>query len=180
MILSDYFRPYVIRTLSYLDCFRLSRQAVTELFHYGQFPRIQVRAALMPDPSPAVGKRHVCVGCAPAEARTAVVPASRSHNKADFVQPSRAVRSAAPPCACRVRRPLRGMYCMWHHGVTRKCHRALVVFDVQRLPTSSRERPRHRCAPLSRERQLRAINERGREAAQHAGECVAARDVVAS
>jgi hypothetical protein len=42
MILTDYFRPYVVRTLSFVDCFRLSRSDLMALFHYGQFPRVRV------------------------------------------------------------------------------------------------------------------------------------------
>jgi hypothetical protein len=48
MILSDYFRPYVIRTLSFVDCFQLSRIDFMALFHYGQFPRIRVRSSALP------------------------------------------------------------------------------------------------------------------------------------
>ena len=41
-LLTTYFRPYVVRTLTYLDCFLLENTVIHKLFQYGQFPHVQV------------------------------------------------------------------------------------------------------------------------------------------
>jgi hypothetical protein len=42
-LLTSYFRPYIVRTLTYTDCFLLDSAVLWRLFQYGQFPRLQVR-----------------------------------------------------------------------------------------------------------------------------------------
>ena len=42
-LLTSYFRPYIVRTLTYLDCFQLDRAVIINLFQFGQFPRLQAR-----------------------------------------------------------------------------------------------------------------------------------------
>jgi hypothetical protein len=49
-LLTSYFRPYVIRTLTYLDCFTISAEVLRKLFQYGQFSRIQVCCLLQMAP----------------------------------------------------------------------------------------------------------------------------------
>ncbi len=44
-LLTAYFRPYVVRSLTYLDCFTLDATVLSRLFQYGQFARVQVRNA---------------------------------------------------------------------------------------------------------------------------------------
>ena len=44
-LLNSYFRPYVVRTLTYLDCFQLENTVIAKLFQFGQFPRLQVSSA---------------------------------------------------------------------------------------------------------------------------------------
>ena len=41
-LLTSYFRPYVVRTLTYMDCFLLDNTVIHKLFQFGQFPRLQV------------------------------------------------------------------------------------------------------------------------------------------
>ena len=41
-LLTSYFRPYVVRTLTYMDCFQLENTVISKLFQFGQFPRMQV------------------------------------------------------------------------------------------------------------------------------------------
>ncbi len=44
-LLTSYFRPYIVRTLTYMDCFLLENTVVWKLFQYGQFPRLQVHGS---------------------------------------------------------------------------------------------------------------------------------------
>jgi hypothetical protein len=46
-LLTAYFRPYVVRTLTYTDCFLLESTVLKRLFQYGQFPRLQVRVRML-------------------------------------------------------------------------------------------------------------------------------------
>jgi hypothetical protein len=48
-LLTTYFRPYVVRTLTYMDCFQLENTVISKLFQFGQFPRLQVRACSVGD-----------------------------------------------------------------------------------------------------------------------------------
>ena len=43
MIVRDYVRNYAVSTLSYVDAFRLERDAVFELLENDKFPRVGVR-----------------------------------------------------------------------------------------------------------------------------------------
>jgi hypothetical protein len=44
-LLTNYFRPYTVRALTFLDCFRMDRAVLYQLFQYKQFPNFQVRGA---------------------------------------------------------------------------------------------------------------------------------------
>jgi CRP-like cAMP-binding protein len=44
-LLTHYFRPYTVRALTFLDCFRMDRAVLYQLFQYKQFPNFQVRGA---------------------------------------------------------------------------------------------------------------------------------------
>jgi CRP-like cAMP-binding protein len=44
-LLTSFFRPYTVRALTFLDCFRMERAVLYQLFQYGQFPLFQVRGA---------------------------------------------------------------------------------------------------------------------------------------
>ena len=41
-LLNSFFRPYVVRSLTYLDCFMLKNSVIEELFRFGQFQLLQV------------------------------------------------------------------------------------------------------------------------------------------
>ena len=41
-LLTSYFRPYTVRALTYLDCFRMDRSVLAQMFQYKQFPSFQV------------------------------------------------------------------------------------------------------------------------------------------
>ncbi len=43
-LLASFFRPYTVRALTFLDCFRMDRTVLFQLFQYGQFPLFQVCA----------------------------------------------------------------------------------------------------------------------------------------
>ena len=41
-LLASFFRPYTVRALTYLDCFRMDRSVLAQMFQYKQFPSFQV------------------------------------------------------------------------------------------------------------------------------------------
>lgn len=41
-LLTSYFRPYTVRALTYLDCFRMDYNVLHKMFQYNQFPSFQV------------------------------------------------------------------------------------------------------------------------------------------
>ena len=46
-LLTSYFRPYTVRALTYLDCFRLNRSVLApHMFQHKQFPSFQVRVSI--------------------------------------------------------------------------------------------------------------------------------------
>jgi hypothetical protein len=40
-LLTSFFRPYTVRALTFLDCFRVDRAILYQMFQYGQFPLFQ-------------------------------------------------------------------------------------------------------------------------------------------
>ncbi len=49
-LLTSYFRPYTVRALTYLDCFRMDRSVLAHMFQHKQFPSFQVRGASQLEP----------------------------------------------------------------------------------------------------------------------------------
>ena len=63
-LLTSYYRPYVVRALTYLECFQLEKSVVDKLFQYCQFPRLLVRVAQDFCVAPLALARHRLLVCA--------------------------------------------------------------------------------------------------------------------